>query len=92
MVQLPAFVDQDRPNFVYKLRKAIYGLKQAPCAWYHELQTFMLASSFTNSMNDTSLFIFKHHDHLIYLCFYVNDIIIISDDDHEVNLFVHNLA
>ena len=43
-------------------------------------------------MNDTSLFIFKHEGHLIYLLVYVDDIIIIGDDDHVVDLFVHNLA
>nr|GEW88925.1 retrotransposon protein, putative, Ty1-copia subclass [Tanacetum cinerariifolium] len=31
--QPDGFVDQDNPNHVYKLKKAFYGLKQAPCAW-----------------------------------------------------------
>nr|GEY74349.1 hypothetical protein [Tanacetum cinerariifolium] len=32
--QLEGFVDQDHPNYVYRLKKALYGLKQAPRAWY----------------------------------------------------------
>nr|GEV11695.1 hypothetical protein [Tanacetum cinerariifolium] len=31
--QTDGFVDQDNPNYVYKLKKALYGLKQAPRAW-----------------------------------------------------------
>jgi len=92
MVQPPAFVDKEHPHFICKLRKAIYGLKQAPRAWYHELRSFLIANSFTNSVNDTSLFILKHHGHLLYLLVYVDDIIITSDDEHAVDLLVQNLA
>nr|GEY30008.1 retrovirus-related Pol polyprotein from transposon TNT 1-94 [Tanacetum cinerariifolium] len=34
------FVDQDNPNHVYKLKKALNGLKQAPRAWYDMLLSF----------------------------------------------------
>ena len=49
--------DIDKPNHVCKLRKAIYDLKQAPHAWYHELRQFLLSSGFTNCHADTSLFL-----------------------------------
>ncbi|GJX12228.1 retrovirus-related pol polyprotein from transposon TNT 1-94 [Tanacetum coccineum] len=35
--QPEGFVYQDNPSHVYKLKKAMYGLKQAPCAWYDML-------------------------------------------------------
>ncbi|GJS25609.1 retrovirus-related pol polyprotein from transposon TNT 1-94 [Tanacetum coccineum] len=31
--QLEDFVDQDNPTHVYKMKKALYGLKHAPRAW-----------------------------------------------------------
>ncbi|GJU77069.1 retrovirus-related pol polyprotein from transposon TNT 1-94 [Tanacetum coccineum] len=31
--QLEGFIDQDKPNHVYMLKKALYDLKQAPCMW-----------------------------------------------------------
>ncbi|GJS85995.1 retrovirus-related pol polyprotein from transposon TNT 1-94 [Tanacetum coccineum] len=35
------FVDQDNPSHVYKLKKALYSLKQAPRAWYDDVLSYM---------------------------------------------------
>lgn len=55
MKQSQGFIDNDKPNHVCELRKAIYGLKQVPRAWYHELRQFLPSFSFQNSYVDTSL-------------------------------------
>ncbi|GKF37580.1 putative ribonuclease H-like domain-containing protein [Tanacetum coccineum] len=39
--QPPSFVDPDHPTKVYKVVKALYGLHQAPRAWYATLSTFL---------------------------------------------------
>nr|GEZ79587.1 hypothetical protein [Tanacetum cinerariifolium] len=41
------FVDQDNPNHVYKLKKALYGLKRAPCTWYELLSLFLISQDFS---------------------------------------------
>nr|GEZ51178.1 retrovirus-related Pol polyprotein from transposon TNT 1-94 [Tanacetum cinerariifolium] len=41
--QPDGFVDPDNPNHVYKLKKALYRLKQAPRAWYDMLSSFLLS-------------------------------------------------
>ncbi|GJW59946.1 putative ribonuclease H-like domain-containing protein [Tanacetum coccineum] len=38
--QPPGFVDPAHPNKVYKVIKALYGLHQAPRAWYEKLSFF----------------------------------------------------
>ncbi|GKA96542.1 retrovirus-related pol polyprotein from transposon TNT 1-94 [Tanacetum coccineum] len=38
--QTDGFVDPKNPNHVYKLKKALYDLKQAPRAWYDLLSSF----------------------------------------------------
>ncbi|GJS81404.1 retrovirus-related pol polyprotein from transposon TNT 1-94 [Tanacetum coccineum] len=49
------FVDQDNPNHVYKLKKALYELKQALRAWYDLLSSFLL-SKFSKGTVDPTLF------------------------------------
>ncbi|GKE17790.1 putative ribonuclease H-like domain-containing protein [Tanacetum coccineum] len=44
--QPPGFVDPAHPNKVYKMAKAIYGLHQAPRAWYKTLSSFLLENAF----------------------------------------------
>nr|GEY59107.1 retrovirus-related Pol polyprotein from transposon TNT 1-94 [Tanacetum cinerariifolium] len=41
VAQPNGFVDPDHPEKVYRLRKALYGLKHTPRAWYDELSKFL---------------------------------------------------
>ncbi|GJW59994.1 retrovirus-related pol polyprotein from transposon TNT 1-94 [Tanacetum coccineum] len=54
--QPDGFVDQDNPNHVYKLKMALYGLKEAPRARYDFLSSFLLSQKFSNGMVDPTLF------------------------------------
>lgn len=58
MAQPPSFIDTNYPFHVCKLKKTIYGLKQAPCALYNELRRFLLKFGFINIGSATSLFIY----------------------------------
>ncbi|GJZ77930.1 retrovirus-related pol polyprotein from transposon TNT 1-94 [Tanacetum coccineum] len=44
--QPPGFVDLEFPEKVYKVEKALYGLHQAPRAWYKTLSTYVLDNGF----------------------------------------------
>jgi len=92
MAQPLGFIDSDHPSHVCKLHKAIYDLKQAPRAWYHELRSFLLAAGFTISHSDTSLFTRATGNNLLYLLVYVDDIILTSNNADFVSQFVTRLA
>ncbi|GKC64548.1 retrovirus-related pol polyprotein from transposon TNT 1-94, partial [Tanacetum coccineum] len=47
VTQPDGFVDPNHPEKFYRLRKAQYGLKQAPSAWYDELSKFLISKGFT---------------------------------------------
>nr|GEX13321.1 hypothetical protein [Tanacetum cinerariifolium] len=51
VAQPDRFVDPDHPEKVYRLRKALCGLKQAPRAWYDELSKFMTSKDFTKGLH-----------------------------------------
>nr|GEU62014.1 retrovirus-related Pol polyprotein from transposon TNT 1-94 [Tanacetum cinerariifolium] len=54
--QPEGFVDQDNPSHVYKLKKALYDLKQAPRAWYDMLSSFLISQQFSKGAVDPTLF------------------------------------
>ncbi|GKA33744.1 retrovirus-related pol polyprotein from transposon TNT 1-94 [Tanacetum coccineum] len=48
--QPEGFVDLDHPTHVYRLKKAVYALKQAPWAWYNTLSRFLLENMFSKGV------------------------------------------
>ncbi|GJT74143.1 retrovirus-related pol polyprotein from transposon TNT 1-94 [Tanacetum coccineum] len=60
--QPPGFEDLDFPDRVYKVEKALYGLHQAPRAWYETLSTYLLDNGFQRGKIDKTLFIKRHKD------------------------------
>ncbi|GJT13192.1 putative ribonuclease H-like domain-containing protein [Tanacetum coccineum] len=57
------FLDPKYPQKVYKVVKALYGLHQAPRAWYATLSTFLLKNGYRRGTIDKTLFIKKDkHD------------------------------
>nr|GEW53137.1 putative reverse transcriptase domain-containing protein [Tanacetum cinerariifolium] len=50
VAQPDRFAYHDHPEKVYRLRKALHGLKQAPRAWYDELSKFLTSKGFTKGL------------------------------------------
>ena len=69
-----------KPGNVLRLKKAIYGLKQSPRAWYHKLSTTLNGKGFRKSELDHTLFTLNTTSGIICLLVYVDDIIITGSD------------
>ncbi|CAI7856282.1 unnamed protein product [Closterium sp. NIES-53] len=67
----PEGLDDGRDR-VCRQKKAIYGLKQAPCAWYHKLEETLLAGGLKKSECDHSLFLLQEKEQLLMLLVYVD--------------------
>ncbi|GKB11715.1 retrovirus-related pol polyprotein from transposon TNT 1-94 [Tanacetum coccineum] len=73
--QPPGFVDPEFPKKVYKVEKALYGLHQAPRAWYETLSTYLLDNGFYRGQIDKTLFIKRVKGDILLVQVYVDDII-----------------
>ncbi|GJX01560.1 putative ribonuclease H-like domain-containing protein [Tanacetum coccineum] len=75
VTQPPGFKDPDHPNKVYKVVKALYGLHQAPRAWYETLANYLLGNRFKRGKTNQTLFIKKQKGDILLVQVYVDDII-----------------
>nr|GEY98141.1 retrovirus-related Pol polyprotein from transposon TNT 1-94 [Tanacetum cinerariifolium] len=73
--QPPGFEDLNFPDKVYKVEKALYGLHQAPRAWYETLLTYLMDNGFHMGQIDKTLFIQRYKDDILLVQVYVDDII-----------------
>ncbi|GJY99009.1 putative ribonuclease H-like domain-containing protein [Tanacetum coccineum] len=73
--QPPGFEDPDFPDRVYKVEKALYGLHQAPRAWYETLSTYLLDNRFQRGKIGKTLFIKRDKSDILLVQVYVDDII-----------------
>lgn len=63
--QPDGFEDPHMPNHVYRLKKALYDLKQAPRAWYEWQTRFLLEHHIDRESVDKTLFIKKKNDNIL---------------------------
>jgi len=74
----PGYTCQE--NKVCRLRKALYGIKQAPKAWFAKFQKTITQFNFSSSGHDSALFTRKTYNGTVVLLLYVDDMIITGDD------------
>lgn len=84
MHQPEGFYDEENKDKVYKLKKAIYGLKQAAKCWNEEIENTLKSYGFIQSEADPCMFIKEKSKKTVYLILYVDDMLITSEDENEV--------
>ncbi|KAH9783576.1 reverse transcriptase Ty1/copia-type domain-containing protein [Citrus sinensis] len=92
MPQPEGFEDKNKPNHICKLNKALYGLRQAPRAWFDKLKSALHSWNFENSKCDTSLFFKKTKSDITIMLIYVDDIIITGSNCEDVEEVVVKLS
>ncbi|GKE46210.1 retrovirus-related pol polyprotein from transposon TNT 1-94, partial [Tanacetum coccineum] len=90
--QPEGFVDQEYLSHVYKLKKALYCLKQAPRAWYDMLSSFLISQHLSKGVVDPTLFTRKARNDLLLVQIYVDDIIFASTNTALCNEFANQMT
>ena len=90
MSQPEGFIDKDRPNFVCKLKKSIYGLKQSARCWNSTLDEALISSGYRKSDADGCIYVKSvknsdGHISFVILAVYVDDIMPVSNDKVMLN-------
>ena len=89
--QPKGFVEPHRPNDVYKLKRALYGLKQTPRAWYDRLTTYLTKHEFKKGSTNITLFIRKDNNYFVVAQIYVDDIVFDAINDSLAHSFVDKM-
>ncbi|KAF5449042.1 hypothetical protein F2P56_029530, partial [Juglans regia] len=82
-MQLPPGFSTSNDPRVCKLKKSLYGLKQASRQWFSKLSSSLLNFGFTQAKSDSSLFIRQTSTSFMALLIYV-DVIIASNNLEEI--------
>jgi len=80
MMQPEGFVDPKNPNKVCKLKRSIYGLKQASRSWNHRFNHVIKENGFTRSVEEPCLYMKFSGSNVVFLILYVDDILLIGND------------
>ncbi|KAK2457617.1 hypothetical protein QL285_004869 [Trifolium repens] len=91
VAQSKGFVDPNLPDHVYRLKKALYWLKQASRAWYERLTKFILQQGYKKGETDKTLFVRQEKGKLMIAQIYVDDIVFGGMTDALVKQFVNQM-
>jgi Reverse transcriptase (RNA-dependent DNA polymerase) len=78
-------------GLVCKLKKAIYGLKQSPRAWYGKLSSTLVKIGYKKCEADSSVFIKRSQKGIIVILIYVDDLVITGSDLSGIEDLKHHL-
>jgi hypothetical protein len=60
-------------SLVCRLKKYLYGLKQASRAWYAKMDSYLLSQNFVHCKSDPNVYMLRMIDSLLLIVLYVDD-------------------
>ncbi|KAJ1685788.1 hypothetical protein LUZ63_017178 [Rhynchospora breviuscula] len=91
-MRLPSGFASKYPGKMCRLRKSLYGLRQAPRMWFSKLTEALQAYGFTQSYADYSLFTLEKHDKFLAILVYVDDLVIAGNNSEAIVQFKQYLS
>lgn len=85
--QPEGFVFSRQDEKVYRLKKALYDLKQAPRSWYSRIDTHLTNLSFEKSLSEYTLYIKKADKEILMIALYGDDLPITGSNNELIDRF-----
>ena len=93
MQQPHGYEVKGKENLVYKLKKNLYGLEQAPIQWYLKLDNFMIKQGYSRCHSNNCVYFKKVDDgRYIILLLYVDDMLVVWSNMQDINVRKRKLA
>ena len=93
MDQPMGFIEKGKEHMVCKLKRSIYGLKQASLQWYLKFNDTIVSFGFKENTVDRCIYLKVSGSKFIFLILYVDDILLATNDLHllyETKRFLSN--
>jgi hypothetical protein len=85
--QPPGFVTPGKEQMVYRLHKALYGLRQAPCAWNSKLDASLNKLGFSRCKTEHGLYVRAGGGARLIVGVYVDDLLVVGESVDEIQRF-----
>ncbi|XP_074306524.1 uncharacterized protein LOC141641774 [Silene latifolia] len=86
-MRLPPGFSRGKEGKVCRLKKSLYGLRQAPRCWFAKLTAALKDFGFVQSYSDYSLFSFARDTVRLFVLIYVDDLVIAGNDSAAITKF-----
>ena len=90
-MEQPEGFEQGEPGQVLRLKRSLYGLKQASRMWYQKLQTVLIDIGFHCVEVDSSIYVFTRESVRIIMPVFVDDITLASNSLDAIQSVVKEL-
>jgi len=87
VAQPPGFILRGQENKLLRLVKALYGLRQAPRAWYSKLDESLIALGFRRSESEHAVYLRGSGARRLVVGVYVDDLIIAGGHQIDIDTF-----
>ncbi|KAG7662884.1 uncharacterized protein J8A68_003568 [[Candida] subhashii] len=92
MTQPTGYVSPSFPHKVLRLKKSIYGLKQAPNAWHRTIDVTLRSFGFRPLPSEKCLYVARVTGHMIMVGLYVDDLLIASSSSLVITQFKQRIS
>lgn len=83
---------RDGSNRVCKLKRSLYGLKQASRCWNEKFTSFIKLFGFKQSRADPCVYVSKKNEALIFLAIHVDDGLVVGENPDDIKSVMQHLG